>query len=101
MTYIMKIYIDGICRRNPRYTDSEGAIGSAAVVFETFSGRYWLTKVLTRHPRPTRQRVELEAVIMAMEKARDRLDRRSNSQWLDVTIHSDSYCVVDCMSGWI
>ncbi|KAJ5975813.1 ribonuclease H1 [Penicillium waksmanii] len=98
MVYIMKIYTDGGCRGNGR----PGAIGAAAAVFETKYGVYKGWKMsLASYPTPTNQRAEIQAIILALEKALQVYEDLNSNPWLDVTIYSDSRYAVNCMTEWI
>ncbi|KAJ5975907.1 hypothetical protein N7481_009614 [Penicillium waksmanii] len=99
MVYIMKIYIDGGCRGN----GTPSAIGAAAAVFMNRWGRYnkGLTKALNPWPRPTSQRAEIEAIILALKRALERYEGLNNDPRLRVTIYSDSTYAVNCMTQWI
>jgi len=98
MVYIMDIYTDGGCRRNGR----AGTIGAAAAVFKTKYGTHkaWTIK-LPGHPRPTNQRAEITAIIVALLQALKKYRELASNPWLDVTIYSDSRYAVDCMTKWI
>ena len=94
----MRIYTDGGCRRNGQ----PGAIGAAAAVFQLKWGRQkaW-TRVLPDYPRPTNQRAEITAIILALELALERYRNLDSYPWLDVKIYSDSKYAVNCMNEWI
>lgn len=98
MVYTMKIYVDGGCRGNGQ----PGAIGAAAAVFQFKWGkqRAW-TRVLPRHPRPTNQRAEITAIILALELALERYRNLDSYPWIDVKIYSDSKYAVNCMNVWM
>ncbi|KAJ5403419.1 ribonuclease H1 [Penicillium cosmopolitanum] len=98
MVYVMEIYTDGGCRGNGR----PGAIGAAAAVFVPKYGRNtcW-TDCLPQYPPPTSQRAEIQAIILALEKALSLYHDLDNDPRLDVTVYSDSRYAVGCMSQWI
>jgi ribonuclease HI len=98
MVYTMEIYVDGGCRGNGQ----PGSIGAAAAVFESRSGKQtaW-TRVLPRHPPPTNQRAEIAAIILALQKALEKLAQLRTNPWLDVTIYSDSRYAIGCMTDWV
>jgi ribonuclease HI len=99
MVYIMNIYADGGCRGN----GAEGAIGAAAVIFKLRYGRYKYsaTKSLAASPRPTNQRAEIEAIILALQKVLERYEALNGDPLLKVTVYSDSQYAVSCMTEWI
>ncbi|CAI7655224.1 unnamed protein product [Penicillium manginii] len=92
MVYTMKIYTDGGCRGN----GSQNAIGAAAAVLmrKWGSPKSWV-RPLNSWPTPTSQRAELEAIILALQKALEVYEGLGNEPVLDVTIYSDS------RNGWI
>lgn len=94
----MQIYADGGCR----YNGKPNAIGVAAVVFQSKYGREerWYRK-LPRSPRPTSQRAEIAAIILALEQALERYRSLDSDPYLDVTISSDSRYAVNCMNEWV
>ncbi|KAJ5744577.1 hypothetical protein N7533_009447 [Penicillium manginii] len=99
MVYTMNIHTDGGCRGN----GTADAIGAAAAVFRNKWGRYnkRLVKALDASPRPTSQRAELEAIILALRLALARNEGLNNEPRLRVTIYSDSKYAVKCMTRWI
>jgi ribonuclease HI len=56
---------------------------------------------LNSWPTPTSQRAELEAIILALQKALEVYEGLGNEPVLDVTIYSDSRYAVNCMTKWI
>lgn len=98
MVYIMEIYVDGGCRGN----GGPGSIGAAAAVFKLRGGRHkaW-QKTLPQYPRPTNQRAEITAIILALEQALEKYDELDTNPWLDVKIHSDSRYAIGCMTEWV
>ncbi|ETS75619.1 hypothetical protein PFICI_12563 [Pestalotiopsis fici W106-1] len=98
MPYKMVFRVDGGCRGNGR----PGAIGAAAAVLDTSSGRgyRYMTKELPDYPTPTNQRAELTAIIMALEWALDRYQELNTSPHCFIDIYSDSRYAVDCMNIW-
>ncbi|RAL09760.1 ribonuclease H-like protein [Aspergillus homomorphus CBS 101889] len=98
MVYKMMIFVDGGCRGNGQ----PGAIGAAAsILMLRYGGYIASTQSLPLYPAPTNQRAELKAVILGLEQALARYDELDASPALDVTIHSDSRYVIDCMTVWI
>lgn len=99
MVYIMMLYTDGGCRNN----GYEGAIGAAAAIHRKKWGKIneWV-KELPLVPKPTNQRAEITAVIIALEQVLYRYYHVLNrSPRLDVTIHTDSTYVIGCMTKWM
>lgn len=95
MVYYMKINVDGGCRNNGYH----GAIGAAAAVFTYQNGgsQPW-EKRLYAHENLTNQRAELEAVLLALSKARDKSRTLRSQPWLNITIYADSKYAVNCMT---
>lgn len=101
MVYIMRMYVDGGCRRN----GYEDAIGAAACVIQKKWGRTstW-TRSLPSHygcPTPTSQRAELTAIIQALEIALQEYQELDGNPNLRLTIHTDSKYAHGCMTDWI
>lgn len=98
MTYIMKIYVDGGCRRN----GYAGAIGAAACVFMGRGGPIgtWTKKLPLYDPQPTSQRAELEAIILALEQGWEQYQGLRHDPYMDVTIFTDSKYALGCMTQW-
>lgn len=98
MPYIMKMYVDGGCRRN----GYSGAIGAAVCVVHMRKGRKktW-TRTIPADEYPTNQRAEITAIILALEQALAKYDRLHSAPILNVTIYTDSKYAQGCMSTWI
>ncbi|KAL2838578.1 ribonuclease H-like domain-containing protein [Aspergillus pseudodeflectus] len=98
MVYTMEIYVDGGCRGNGK----PWAFGAAAAAFKkrngTFQGWY---RALPSTPRPTSQRAEITAIILALQQVLAKHKELFSDPWLDVTIYSDSRYAVGCMTEWI
>ena len=96
MPYIMKMYVDGGCRRN----GYSSAIGAAAYVIHMRAGRTetWTSPI---YENPTNQRAELTAIMIALQKALAKYDRLHSAPYLQVTIYTDSKYAQGCMSTWI
>ena len=101
MVYIMRMYVDGGCRRN----GYEDAIGAAACVLQKKWGR---SSIWTRQlpsdwgsPTPTSQRAEITAIIQALEIALQEYRRLDGNPNLRLTIHTDSKYAHGCMTDWI
>ncbi|KAH8806024.1 ribonuclease H1 [Xylogone sp. PMI_703] len=98
MVYIMRIYVDGGCRHN----GSIFATGAAAAVLKRRNGKAWVwTTDLPSYPRPTNQRAEISAIVLALEQALDICYNLNSNQYLDVKIYSDSKYAVNCMNEWV
>ena len=104
MVYIMKIYVDGGCRRNGH----DKAIGAAACVIEKKWGKdsTWTRRLPTpsywsNDPIPTSQRAEITAIIHALEKVLDEYDHLRGYPRMTVTIYTDSKYAHGCMTDWI
>ena len=97
MGYILRMYVDGGCRRN----GSQDAIGAAACVIQYKHGRQksW-TKRLPDYPDATNQRAELTALILALELGLQKYRGLRSYPFIDVTIYSDSRYAVNCMTEW-
>ncbi|KAL2811872.1 ribonuclease H-like domain-containing protein [Aspergillus granulosus] len=98
MVYIMEIYVDGGCRGNGK----PWAIGATAAAFKKRNGKHkGYRRALPSHPRPTSQRAEIAAIILALKKALRIRKHLLTNPYLDVTIYSDSRYAVGCMTRWI
>jgi len=98
MVYTMVIYVDGGCQGNGQ----AGSRGAAAAVFKRRDGgREVSTLLLPDYPRPTNQRAELTAIIMAQEQALEKLDRMHMSPYLNLRIYSDSQYAIRCLMEWL
>lgn len=100
MGYTMEVYVDGGCRGNGQ----PGAYGAAAAVFVFRNGarQAWTRRLYASDPpRPTNQRAEITAIIVALEQALEKYDDLDSSPYLDLTIYSDSRYAIGCMSQWI
>ena len=99
MVYIIRMKVDGGCRRNG-YSD---AVGAAAVVMEQRWGRSvtW-TRGIPEYsdPTPTSQRAELEAIIFALELVLEKADELDTSPYVKVLIETDSKYVHGVMTDW-
>ncbi|KUL85282.1 hypothetical protein ZTR_07953 [Talaromyces verruculosus] len=97
MVYIMKIYVDGGCRRNGR----SNAVAAAAACVKNKYGKYKIWKRNITY-NPTNQRAEITAIIMALELALEKYeDDLDLLPQMDVEIFSDSKYAVNCMNTWI
>ncbi|TID23447.1 ribonuclease H1 [Venturia nashicola] len=102
MSCRMEVYIDGGCRSNGQ----DWAIGAAAACFKSQGGEWdqsWIMELPRgRYERkPTSQRAELSAVIMALNKIIEKANTLPTNAWPEVTIYTDSKYVVGCMRDWI
>ena len=96
MPYRMKVYVDGACRGNGQ----PGAKGAAAAVHQRRWDSRHYAELLPTQPRPTSQRAELRAVIMALELALKRYQRLSRNPKMNMRIFSDSKYAVNSMNEW-
>ena len=94
----MKIHVDGGCRHNGR----ADAFGAAAAIIKLKWGRQksWV-QALPSWPRPTSQRAELTAIILALNKALERYQNLIMNPKLRLTIYSDSDYAVKCMNVYV
>lgn len=102
MVYRLVFNVDGGCRRN----GTPSAIGAAACCLERPYGWPAETRArslsqLENKPRPTNQRAEITAIIMALEWALEKYKRLRGRPRLRVTVYSDSQYAVSCMNKWI
>ena len=101
MVYIMRMYVDGGCRRNGH----EDAIGAAACVIQKKWGRNrtWTRGLPNGYwdPLPTSQRAEIEALILALELALQEHAKLDGYPKLRLTIHTDSKYAHGCMTDWV
>ena len=98
MPYIMRMTVDGGCRRNGYY----GAIAAAAVVIYDRWGRKTIrtTSVDDYDASPTNQAAELTAILLALENARDRYINSITNPYMLVSITTDSKYAYGCMMTW-
>ena len=101
MVYIMRMYVDGGCRRN----GYEDAIGAAACVIQRKWGRnlIWTRQLLREYwvTTPTSQRAEITAIILALEVALQEYEKLDGNPILRLTIHTDSKYAHGCIADWI
>ncbi|KAI1769879.1 ribonuclease H-like domain-containing protein [Hypoxylon cercidicola] len=101
MVYNMVFQVDGGCRGN----GTTSAIGVAAACLMSKGERcYWTrTRSLDEHDdhRPTSQRAEILAMIIALEWALEKYGDLNGTPRLNVKIYSDSRYAVGCMDEWI
>lgn len=98
MVYTMRMKVDGGCRGN----GYDGAVGAAAVIIEHKYGGRWTswTKRLPTYPRPTSQRAELAAIVLALEKALEKQRQLDRAPFMKVAIRTDSKYAHGCMTDW-
>ncbi|MCJ1460260.1 hypothetical protein MMC28_010639 [Mycoblastus sanguinarius] len=96
----MRMYVDGGCRRNG-YADAIGA--AACVVERKYKGSTTWTRPLSGFTTttPTSQRAEIEAIILALERALEKIDELHSNPHMEVTIFTDSKYAHGCMTDWI
>lgn len=94
----MKMNVDGGCRNNGR----ADAYGAAAAIIKLKWGRQktW-TQALPWWPRPTSQRAEPTAIILALSKALERYQNLIMNPKLRLTVYSDSDYAVKCMNVYV
>lgn len=102
MVYIKVFYVDGGCRNNGQ----PGAFAAAAAVEmlrggQTITHSRRLPNETWGKPRPTNQRAEITAMIVALETALERYSQLSTSPKMRLRIFSDSRYAVTCMNDWI
>lgn len=104
MAYLMEVYVDGGCRGNGQ----NWAFGAAAVCFKKRPGVWgtcWVRElpyaVNYYEPKPTNQRAELTAVIVALQKIIEEYDNLSTNLWLKARVYTDSTYIIGCMQTWI
>ena len=100
MVYKMYFYVDGGCRRNG-HNDAYGA--AAAIWVKKWGKQKSWTVTLPRYddPRPTSQRAEIMALILALEQALKHYETLAGYPEFELVIHSDSQFVVNCMDLYI
>ncbi|KAK8038937.1 ribonuclease H1 [Apiospora rasikravindrae] len=103
MVYKMNFYADGGCRRNGQ---AYGAIGAAAAVWEQRYRNVYRTRALPPSfyhftPKPTNQRAELTAIILALEWALERYAQLRGYPKARIRIYSDSDYAINCLTTWI
>lgn len=90
--------VDGGCRGN----GNPGSIAAAAAVFKLKWGRQKIfVQDLPSEPRPTNQRAELTAIILALQRAIERYNGLRTNPRFKLTIYSDSQYSVNCMTKWL
>ena len=97
MVYIMRMKVDGGCRRNG-YHDAIGA--AAVVVYHKGGASTSFAWDLPNYPRPTNQRAELLAIIHALEMARHKASQMSRNPFMKITIFTDSRYAHGCLTDW-
>lgn len=97
MVYKMIIYVDGACRGNGK----PGAKGAFAAAWKRHWGEYTVRKEkLPPNSRPTNQRAELHALILALEMALEQEAKFYSNPRFCVSIFADSQYAVNCMNVW-
>ncbi|KAI9046968.1 hypothetical protein LZ554_009043 [Drepanopeziza brunnea f. sp. 'monogermtubi'] len=106
--YPMKIYIDGVCRRQAQGNGSLFAIGGAAAVLTYGFGsdspeicdHFLRSSNYYGGPPVTRKRAVITAVIIALLKALQKHYELGTDPYLNVEIYMDSKYVISCMTDW-
>ncbi|GAW25919.1 putative ribonuclease H1 [Rosellinia necatrix] len=71
MVYVMQFRVDRGCR----LSGSPTAVGAAACcLMKGREGYRWRAEALPREPAPTKERADIEAVVMALQWALERYD---------------------------
>ncbi|CAG8959574.1 hypothetical protein HYFRA_00001476 [Hymenoscyphus fraxineus] len=100
-TIRFNIRVDGGCRRN----GSPNALGAAAAVFiYTNKDPEKFCEIITPNLRPTSQRAELRAMILALRIALEKYRRVETYTYkpvLEISIRSDSQYAVHCLTDWL
>ena len=99
MVYKMVMYVDGGCRNNG-YDDAFGA--SACVQVRRSGHEEIFTKRLPgwKSKRPTSQRAELHAIILALRQAIRERSELDFDPFIQLTIYTDSKYSYGCMTNW-
>ncbi|KAI1273619.1 ribonuclease H-like domain-containing protein [Xylaria sp. FL0933] len=98
MVYVMEFYTDGGYRDDGR----PRAIGVAVCLSVNQFGTYTASsRKLPEEPRPTKNRAEITAIMLALELAIHRYKRLDGRPPLTVRIFSDSQYAILCMDSWI
>ncbi|KAJ7151057.1 ribonuclease H-like domain-containing protein [Mycena filopes] len=100
MPLVVDVWTDGACRNN----GYQGAVGGAGVWFPRYP-RSCQSEPLPSSPKPTNQRAELTAVIMALEEALRIQSRQCSNNprapFFILNIKTDSQYAVNCLTLWI
>ncbi|KAI0431403.1 ribonuclease H-like domain-containing protein [Xylaria sp. FL1042] len=98
MVYRMEFYTDGGCRDNGR----PWAIGVAVCLSMTRLRTYnTMSRELPPDPRPTKNRAEITAIMMALEWTLEKYGELDGRPTLSVRIYSDSQYAIGCMDSWL
>ncbi|KAJ7039901.1 ribonuclease H1 [Mycena alexandri] len=100
MTFNLDVWTDGACRRNGH----DGAVGGAGVWFPRFPPGC-RSEPLPPSPKPTNQRAELTAIILALEEAlrKQNITCATNPRppFFVLNVNTDSQYAVSCLTEWI
>ncbi|KAF2666030.1 ribonuclease H-like protein [Microthyrium microscopicum] len=96
MEYSLSIFVDGGCRGN----GTPQAIGAIGVVLSSGREHLCLKQAIPPSRKPTSQRAELEATILALKRTREIYTRVRVGRPRRTKIHADSRYAVDCMNLW-
>ncbi|CBX97719.1 similar to ribonuclease H [Plenodomus lingam JN3] len=95
----MVFQVDG-ARRSNGYDNADGA--AACVLLRRNRQPYLLWgRRLPNYPKPTNQRAELTAIVLALRNALLRDEELGIQTTLDITIESDSKYAIGYMTTWI
>src|SRR5437667_2709845 len=95
MPYYYVCYIDGACRGNGQL----GAYGGAGLYIPQRDIHAY--RSLHTHEKPTNQRAELTALIMALDAAIKRRGQLHSSPYFVLQINTDSKYVIGCLGDWL
>ncbi|KAI1432719.1 ribonuclease H1 [Xylaria sp. CBS 124048] len=98
MVYIMKFHVGGAC-----YSNEDYAIGAATCELAVRSGKFTLMQVagLGQWVKPSKQRADLVAIIMALRWALQRYNELNTAPITSVCIYTGSRYAVNCVNKWI
>lgn len=93
----MKVYVHGSYRN----VDGQYPIAVSTAVFTHESGTHkaW-TRIVPAEPTPTRQRADLLAIVLALEKAMEDDGRLYTKRAVDLNIYSGSLYAVKSLTDW-
>lgn len=100
MAYFMEFKVTGICRDEGQ----PGAVAAATATRwfrETPKNIQWVSEPLESVPPPTKQRADLQGIVMGLEWALEMYTGLAEKPGLDLHIASDSQYAVNCMNIWL
>jgi ribonuclease HI len=75
------------------------AVSTAVFMHESGTHTAW-TRIVPAHPIPTRQRADLLAIVLALEKAMAQDGRLYNKRTVELNIYSGSLYAVKSLTDW-